>query len=127
MRRYRRIAVMGEFTHDLHGPFVPSGKMMNDDNAGILSRSNRPGVIGLALIAVVAAKFHRFRLQRAIVAHACTPFDERKSVPWRTGGALLRTAIQHRLVGHVAIDEFYRIVRSRGESNIADQRPAGEF
>ena len=100
---------------------------MNDDNAGILPRRDRPGVIGLAVIAVIAAKLHRFCLQAAIVTHACTPFDEKCERYLANSGTSLRAAIQHRLVGHVAIDEFYRIVRPRGQSNIPDQRPAGEF
>src|SRR5215467_11506667 len=127
MRRYRRITMMGEFTHNLHDPLVPSGKMMNHDNARILPGGDRPRAIGLALIAVVAAKFHCLRLQGTIVTHPCTPFDEKENDTRRTGRTLLRTAIQHRLVGHVAIDEFYRIVGPRHERNVADQRPAGEF
>lgn len=40
---------------------------------------------------------------------------------------LLRTTIQHRLAGHVAIEEFYRIVGARRERDVASQRTVGEF
>src|SRR5262249_616056 len=85
MRRYCRIAVMRQFTHHLHDPFVPSGQMMNDNNAGIFSGGARSGVIGLALVAVMAAEFHSLRLQRAIVAHGCTPSMRAEKAAGRTG------------------------------------------
>src|SRR5262249_33406468 len=81
MRRDRRVAVMSKLTNDLHDPFVPAGKVMNDDNAGIFPGGGRAGVIGFALIAVMAAKFHRLRLHAAIVTHDGTPFDETESDP----------------------------------------------
>jgi hypothetical protein len=40
---------------------------------------------------------------------------------------LLRAAMQHRFISHVAIDEFYRVIRPWREGDIADQRAAGKF
>src|SRR5262252_3222380 len=90
MRRYRRVTAMSQFTHNLSDPFVPPGKMMNDDDAGILSGGDRSGVISLALVAIVGAKFHRFSLQAAIVTHACTPSNEKRERCLPTGQMLLR-------------------------------------
>ena len=67
--RDRRIAVMGELAHDFDDPFVPAGQVMDDDDAGEFSGPRRTRVIGFALIAVVAAERHRFRLQALIKAH----------------------------------------------------------
>src|SRR5262249_39055527 len=126
MRRDRRVTVMGQFTHDLHNPFVPSGKMMDDDDARIFARAERPCVIGLTLIAVVTAERNRLALQTTIMTHVPTPLtrEDRKRFPWT---ALVRTAVKHRFVGHVAVDKFYCIVGPRRKGDVADQRSTGEF
>src|SRR5580692_5338060 len=60
---------MREFTHHLCGPLAPARDVMDNDNAGEFSRAGRAGVIGLTLIAVVAAEWNDFRGQSLIITH----------------------------------------------------------
>ena len=56
MRGDGRIAAMGAFAHDLGGPLVPAGHVMDHDDAGNFAGTLRARVIGLALVAVVTAE-----------------------------------------------------------------------
>ena len=73
MRRDRRVAVMGKLAHDFGGPLAPARDVMNDDDAGKFSGACRPRVIGLALVAIMAAERHRFRLQTLVETHISLP------------------------------------------------------
>src|SRR5262249_56829375 len=83
--------------------------------------------IGLTLIAFMTAERDRLALQTTIMTHVPTPLtrEDRKRFLPRT--ALMRTAVEHRFVGHVAVDKFYCIVGPRRKSDVADQRSTGEF
>jgi hypothetical protein len=71
--RDRRVTVMGELAHDLGGPLAPARDVMDDDDAGEFSRPGRLCVIGLALVAIMAAERHHFRMQTLVETHAPLP------------------------------------------------------
>ncbi len=139
MVRNRRIAMMGEFAHHFHRPFIPARQVMDDNHAGKLTGARRARVIGFALVAVVSAESHRLRLQALIVAHVSTPCSEpgiareksfringRKSRPPRERRSF-RAAVEHSLIRRIPIDKFDRVVGTRREGDIAHQWPAGKL
>ena len=60
MRRNGREAMMRELARGLRDPFIPAGRMMDENHAGEGAFARRLGVIGLDHVALVALHHHAF-------------------------------------------------------------------
>jgi hypothetical protein len=68
MRRNRRKSMVRELAGRLLDPFVPSGHVMDEHDAGP-GAAERPRIVGFAEVTAVAAKRDRFR-EHAFIGHA---------------------------------------------------------
>src|SRR5579875_1113539 len=71
MRRGGRVPVVSQLAHDLFGPLVPAGHVVDDDDAGARPHAQRTREVRFNEVAVVSAHCDRFCQHTFVRIHRC--------------------------------------------------------